>query len=238
MKKLISALMVIVMVISLSACSENQPSVTKSTESDSITQPTTEETTSPTTTTEEETSATEDPLDWGYREVQFVENNGHSEHFSVNFPHGNGLYVVNGKMGEWPDAGFLISGQNKNSPEIADISELLPAYLGQIQDTFEDYYGLRSSNYEIMSDEDVSSTTINEYEMYIFTGRISFDYYWYDETLKKDFPFIVYATTLQSNGAYAFWLVYDCSEDHSKGDLIAEYALKMAKTFQEKPKLI
>ena len=236
MKKLISAFMAIVMVMSLSACSEEQPSVTKSTESGSVTQPITEGTTSP--TIQEETSATEDLLDWGYQEVHFVENEEGSEYFSVNFPHGNGLSVVNGKMGEWPDAGFLISGQSKDSPEVGDVSELLPAYLEQIQCTFEDYYGIRSSNYKIMSDENVTSTAINGYEMYIFTGRVSFDYYWYDEVLKKDFPFIVYATTLKSNGAYAYWMVYDCSEDHSKGDLIAEYALKMAKTFQENPRLI
>lgn len=243
MKKLISAFMAIIMVMSLSACSEEQPSVTKSTESGSIAQPTTEESTSPTTqegtsAAQEETSATEDPLDWGYREVKFVESEESSGFFSVNFPHGTGLSVVYGAMGEWPDAGFLISGQSKDSPEVADVSELLPAYLEQIQESFEDYYGIRSSNYTIMSDENVTSTVINGYEMYIFTGRVSFDYYWDGETLKKDFPFIVYATALKSNGLYAYWMVYDCSEDHSKGGLIAEYALKMAKTFQENPRLI
>lgn len=236
MKKLISTVMAIVMAMSLSACSEGQPSVTKSTESGSITQPTTEETTSP--TVQEETSATEDPLDWGYQEVQFVESEESSGFFSVNFPHGRGLSVVYGAMGEWPDAGFLISGQSKDSPEVGDVSELLPAYLEQVQESFEDYYGIRSSNYKIMSDENVTSTAINGYEMYIFTGRVSFDYYWYDEVSKKDFPFIVYATELKSNGLYAYWMVYDCSEDHSKGDLIEEYALKMAETFQENPRLI
>lgn len=236
MKKLISTFMAVVMVMSLSACSEEQPSVTKSTESGSVTQPITEGTTSP--AIQEETSATEDPLDWGYQEVHFVENEEGSGYFSVNFPHGTGLSVVYGAMGEWPDAGFLISGQSKDSPKAADVSELLPAYLEQVQESFEDYYGIRSSNYKIMSDETVTSTTINGYEMYIFTGRVSFDYYWYDEVLKKDFPFIVYATTLKSNGAYAYWMVYDCSEDHSKGDLIEEYALKMAETFQENPRLI
>lgn len=54
MKKLISAFMAIVMVMSLSACSEEQPSVTKSTDSGSVTQPITEGTTSP--TIQEETS--------------------------------------------------------------------------------------------------------------------------------------------------------------------------------------
>ena len=205
MKKLISAVMAIVMAMSLSACSEEQSSVTMSTESGSIAQPTTEETTSP--TVQEETSATEDPLDWGYQEVHFVENEESSGYFSVNFPHGNGLSVVYGAMGEWTDAGFLISGQSKDSPEVADVSELLPAYLEQIQESFEDYYGIRSSNYTIMSDEDVSLTSINDYEMYIFTGRVSFDYYWDGETLKKDFPFIVYATALKSNGLYAYWMV-------------------------------
>lgn len=243
MKKLISAFMAIVMVMSLSACSEEQPSVTNSTESGSVTQPTTKETTPPTTQEEtsaaqEEPSENEDPMDWGYQEVQFVESEESSGFFSVNFPHGTGLFVVYGTMGEWPDAGFLISGQSKDSPEVADVSELLPAYLEQIQESFEDYYGIRSSNYSIMSDEDVSLTSINDYEMYIFTGRVSFDYYWNDETLKKDFPFIVYATALKSNGLYAYWMVYDCSKDHSKGDLIEEYALKMAETFQENPSLI
>lgn len=243
MKKLISTVMAIVMAMSLSACSEEQPSVTKSTESGSITQPTTEESTSPTTqegtsAAQKETSATEDLLDWGYREVKFVESEESSGFFSVNFPHGTGLSVVYGAMGEWPDAGFLISGQSKDSPEVADVSDLLPAYLEQIQESFEDYYGIRSSNYKIMSDENVTSTAINGYEMYIFTGRVSFDYYWDGETLKKDFPFIVYATALKSNGLYAYWMVYDCSEDHSKGDLIEEYALKMAETFQENPSLI
>lgn len=240
MKKLISTFMAFIMVMTLTACSDKQPSVT---ESGSVAQPTTEETTPPTTqketsATQEETSATEDPLDWGYQEVQFVESEESSGFFSVNFPHGTGLSVVYGSMGEWPDAGFLISGQSKDSPEAADVSELLPAYLEQIQESFEDYYGIRSSNYSIMSDEDVSLTSINDYEMYIFTGRVSFDYYWDGETLKKDFPFIVYATALKSNGLYAYWMVYDCSEDHSKGDLIEEYALKMAETFQENPRLI
>lgn len=242
MKKLISTFMAIIMLISLSACSDNQHITDQINENSSNTQSTTNETA--TSTTEEispETSTTEDIMDWGWQEIMSAENNNQSCLFSVNFPYGNGMAEGYAITGDWSHhgAGMMLSCQNENSPTINNAAELLPAYLDQIQYNFEEFYGLRASNFEISADKDVSSTTINNYKMYIFTGNISFDYYWHDDiTLKKDFPFIVYATTLKTNGAYVYWLVYDCSDDHSKGDLIAEHALNMAKTFQENPRLI
>ena len=96
----------------------------------------------------------------------------------------------------------------------------------------EKYYGLRSSNFAL-SLLDTDSTTIADHEMYIFTGTIAFDYDWQGEVSRREYQFVSYATTMKTNGAYAYWVVYDETEDQSNGELIAQHALNMAKTFRE-----
>ena len=65
--------------------------------------------------------------------------------------------------------------------------------------------------------------------MHRFTGNIEFD----NDGKHCKYSFIAYAAQLNSNGAYAYWVVYDVSDNQSNGQLVAEHALNMAKTFRE-----
>ena len=80
---------------------------------------------------------------------------------------------------------------------------------------------------------DTGSTVIADHDMYTFTGVVSFDYNWQNEITRREYQFISYATTMKTNGGYAYWVVYDCSDEQSNGELIKEHALNMAKTFRE-----
>ena len=65
--------------------------------------------------------------------------------------------------------------------------------------------------------------------MHSFNGTFSFD----EDDDHYEYQYVVYVTQLKSNGAYAYWVVYDVSEDQSKGNLIKEHAYNMAQTFRE-----
>lgn len=65
--------------------------------------------------------------------------------------------------------------------------------------------------------------------MHFFEGTFSFD----DDGKHKEYQYAVGVTRLKSNGAYAYWVVYDISDEQSNGKLIKEHAMNMAKTFSE-----
>jgi len=177
------------------------------------------------------TGETEDisPESWGASERWTAGKTSESKPFYINFPKYSGYTEGYGLVAEQTDGTVVIvAGEFDNSPVIENLKDFLPAYFDDIQYTLEKIYGLLSENYEfnIVSDKAV---TVGEYSMHTFNGKFSFD----DDGKHKEHQFVVYATQLKSNGAYAYWVVYDVSDNQSKGQLIAEHALNMAKTFRE-----
>lgn len=232
MKKIAVIVLSLALVLTMAACAGKQVPVTEPASSGgSTTQPSTGDTTPSASQGGE--NETEDPLEWGITDQFAAETKESIKSYYINLPHYAGALHGRARGGEQLDGTVvLISGQHDEAPEISSTSELFPAYFDQLQSSLESYYGLRSSNYEL-SLQDTASTTIGDYEMSIFTGTIAFDYDWQNEVSRREYQFVSYATTLKSNGGYAFWVVYDETEDQSNGDLIAQHALNMAKTFRE-----
>ena len=220
MKKFIILVFIFAMMLTLVACNKEQ-------------QPPKDNGSSTPTDQEEDVNETQDPLEWGVMERGYVETEESIGVYAIHFPRLTGVSEGYGLIAEQTDGtGVLISGQNMDSPKINTASELFPAYFEQLQYTFEQYYGLRSSNFEL-SLLDTGSTVIADHDMYTFTGVVSFDYNWQNEITRREYQFISYATTMKTNGGYAYWVVYDCSDEQSNGELIKEHALNMAKTFRE-----
>ena len=220
MKKFIILVFIFAMMLTLVACNKEQ-------------QPPKDNGSSTPTDQEEDVNETQDPLEWGVMERGYVETEEAIGVYAIHFPRLTGVSEGYGLIAEQTDGtGVLISGQNMDSPKINTASELFPAYFEQLQYTFEQYYGLRSSNFEL-SLLDTGSTVIADHDMYTFTGVVSFDYNWQNEITRREYQFISYATTMKTNGGYAYWVVYDCSDEQSNGELIKEHALNMAKTFRE-----
>ena len=73
-------------------------------------------------------------------------------------------------------------------------------------------------------------TTIGEYKMHVFEGKLSF----MNDTKPMNFTFVAYATKLKSNNGIAYWMVFDITDELSEGNLIREHAYNMALTLREK----
>lgn len=231
MKKLIAMILALVMLLTMAACAGEKTPATQPTATGDSTQPTTGDTTP--SSSQGGSAETEDPLEWGITDRGSAESKDSIGVYAINFPYFTGASAGYALLANQNDGTIaLISGQNMDSPEISSVAELFPAYFDQLQYTLEKYYGLRSSNFAL-SLLDTDSTTIADHEMYIFTGTIAFDYDWQGEVSRREYQFVSYATTMKTNGAYAYWVVYDETEDQSNGELIAEHALNMAKTFRE-----
>lgn len=222
MKRLFALLMVIAMLFCVSACG-NKPS----TKTDDIDNQTTEVNKSDDITTDDSYESI-DPESWGITD-RFAAGKGASETFYINLPKCTGVVAGHGD-----GTVTAVSGENESTPEINGISEVFPAYLDDLQFWLEDRYGsMRFSNFEFELTGN-APTKVGDYDMHTFTGVLEFDYVNHDvETEHRVHNFVAYSTALKSNGAYAYWLVYDESDDQSNGDLIKEHALNMAKTFRE-----
>lgn len=226
-------ILALVMLLTMAACAGEKTPATQPTVTGDSTQPTTDDTTP--SSSQAETTEAGDPLEWGVMDQYTAETAESFGSYYINFPHYTGISSGYAMIADQLDGTMvLISGQNMDAPEINNVSELFPAYFDQVQYTLEGYYGLFSGNYTFAL-QDTDSTVVNGYEMYTFSGTIAFDYEQDDIVERCEYQFISYATTLKSNGGYAFWVVYDNSEDQSNGELIAQHALNMAKTFREEP---
>jgi len=228
MKKILSILLVIAVLFSLAACQKAPDN-----NSDSTT-PGNSQTQKPTGDNQETTNTTEKPDDeinaenWGVSERCSAQSST-SESFYINFPKFTGYSEGYGLVAEQlDDTMVVVSGQNDKCPTINSLSELFPAYFDHLQFTLEGIYGILSDNYKF-SLKSNSSEKIGDYQMHKFVGEIEFD----NDGEHVKYAFVAYAATLKSNGANAYWVVYDTSKDQSKGELIAEHALNMAKTFRE-----
>ena len=171
----------------------------------------------------------EEEKEWGITDRFTARNDQGQESCYINLPQATGHSEGYARFTTHANRTALFyAGQNPKCPEISSISEMFPAYFETIEYALKAYYGFMSENYEFSLNSN-KAVTVGDYDMHTFEGEFEFDND--DEHCK--YQFVAYATTLKSNGAYAYWVVYDTSEDQSNGELIKEYAYKMARTFRE-----
>lgn len=170
-----------------------------------------------------------DPENWGLENTYSVKNNDIAVLYTINTPYYFGTDVGDGILCEQMDGTMtLVSGQKSYSPAVDSAADLFPAYKEQVEFTMVGGYGLLAEGFEFTFGEG-KPVQVGDYEMYTFEGKVTFKV----DTTPMDFTFIAYATTLKSNGGYAYWMVFDITKDHSAGKLIAEHAYNMALTFRE-----
>lgn len=231
MKRIIAIILVLALSLCFVGCNggreeEDSKTPDKNANAQDTTAADDEDSGSDTTVKEDEEITAEN---WGVTAWWSAKTDTTSKNYAINFPNFTGYTEGSSMIAEQLDGTVaLISGQNYKAPEINNVTELFPAYYDHLQFTLEAFYGIMSMNY-VFSVDDSETVTIGDYEMCRFEGSFEFD----DYKEHKDFQFVAYATTLKSNGAYAYWVVYDNSEDQSNGKLISEHALNMAKTFRE-----
>lgn len=229
MKKRIAFILAMLMLVPFIGCGKEPGQETSGSASDTMQTQDELEIDESTSTTENSVKDEITPENWGIADRFAVENEISSEIYCINFPDYAGATRGYGLMADQKnDTTVVVSGQNDYAPRINSISELFPAYFEQLEYTLQKRYGLRANNFELTL-TDNKPVVVGDYDMHSFEGAIQFDY----EESPKNYKFIAYATTLKSNGAYAYWVVYDTSDDQSNGELIAEHALNMAKTFRE-----
>lgn len=167
---------------------------------------------------------------WGVTDQYEVFYNGTEVSYCINVPYYSASNVGRGILCEQADGTMtLVSGQRDYSPEVNSIAEVFPACNEQVEYTFVSAYGLLAEDF-VFTYEKSEPVTIGDYEMHTFEGELSF----VNDTTPMHFTFVAYATQLKSNGGYAYWAVFDITDDLSAGDLIAEHAYNMALTFREK----
>lgn len=182
------------------------------------------------------TDKSEEDKEWGITD-RWSARNGTTETFYINQPKYRGYTEGYGIYSEHLDeTSTIVAGQYENSPTVDNISTFFPKYFSDLEYTLQKIYGLIADNFEFSLNNN-QAVEVNDYHMHMFEGYFEFDTEtksmgkWQD--VHRKYQFVAYATTLKSNGAYAYWVVYDTSEDQSKGDLIKQHALNMAKTFRE-----
>lgn len=229
MKKLIILMLVLLLTVSLVGCN-NEPVGESAAESSVASQL---QNSAPESVVSSESSESESneitPETWGASSRMTAGQLDELEFFYVNFPKYSGYTEGNGLVAEQPDDTMVIvAAENYESPVLNELNVFLPTYFVDIEYTLSKIYGYSSKNYVFNVSGD-KAVTIGEYPMHTYEGTFSFD----DGDKHNEYQFVVYATQLKSNGAYAYWVVYDISDDQSNGKLIAEHALNMAKTFRE-----
>ena len=225
MKRLLALVLAVFLVTTLVACGPKTPEVTGNKEPD-------RSTTVPVTTVATTDEATEAPLDlssWGQEDTVWTNNGEVMDGYTIRVPGFTGNYHMYAKISEQFDhTVVLLSGQDVDTPVANELSKVFATYIDCIKSSLQNVYGVQSSNYQITVDTS-EPVTIGDHNMYVHTGTITYDY----EDTHRSHQYVAYATLMKDSGNSAYWMVYDFSEDQSNGDLIAEHALNMAKTFQE-----
>ena len=173
-----------------------------------------------------------DPENWGYSNTYSVLNNGEDVIYRINTLNFYGTNKGRGILGDQTDGTMtLVSGQRDYNPKNKSISEFFPAYEKQVEYTFVAGYGLLSEDFVFTYYKNYE-TTIGEYKMHVFEGKLSF----MNDITPMNFTFVAYATKLKSNNVIAYWMVFDSTDELNKGNLIREHTYNMALTFREKNK--
>jgi len=165
---------------------------------------------------------------WGKEDKMSTRFNGIIADYFIRWPRYEGGSNYGGKVAEQLDDTVVVAGrQTSYAPAISTLPEAFATIKGEVIKTFKDYYGARSDSHEVTINNS-EATTIGEHSMYVHKGTLSYKYN--DEP--REHQYVAYITLLPTNGAYAYWMVYDISEDQSKGDLIAQHAYRMALSFR------
>lgn len=229
-KKWLAVLLALAVVSSVAACGE-KPQYQPEKPSDSGSVQATTEGTKPADLEENtviESAEEITPDTWGATE-SWSATNGTIELFYVNFPEFRGFGAGGGLASEQSDGSVaIIGGQNELCGSVDALSEVFPAFFSDVEFTLDGFYGIFTDNYNCTVESD-KAVTINGQQMHSFTGMISFDD---PDEVHFDCPYVAYAVQLEDNGAYAYWLVLDDSEEPNQ-DLIAEHAYNMALTYRE-----
>ena len=228
MKKFLAILVVMALLLSATACGKSKGDDAGKADVQTGDSVQTEQTAAP--VEQDKTEEKIDPENWGLENTYSVLHNDIDAIYRINTPHLYGTNIGRGILCEQMDGTMiLISGQRDHNPTVGDISEVFPACQEQVEYTLVKAYGMLAQNFAFTFGES-QAVTVGEYDMYTFEGEVTFT----DDTDPMDFPFIAYATMLEANGGYAYWVVFDITDDHSAGNLIAEHAYNMALTFREK----
>lgn len=229
MKKTIAVILMLTLLASLLGCGDENISETNNTVQENIQTPDSQIEDTLQNESIESEAAEVTPENWGASARWTAGKTGKSKPFYINFPKYRGYTEGRGLVAEQVDGTMVIVASEYNkSPDLGDLKDFMPVYNGELEYTLGKIYGLISENYQFDVQKD-EAVTISEHAMHMFKGKFSFD----KDKEHNEYQFVVYATKLKSNGACAYWMVYDISDDQSKGDLIAEHALNMAKTFRE-----
>ena len=166
---------------------------------------------------------------WGVTETFKSGTGENAQSCFINFPNFYGTYTGDGIMSEDLDGTlYFIAGQNDESPTIESLKDFFPAYFPRIEAALIEWYGDKLSDISFVPGVE-AETTLNGYSMRTCSGEITFLF----EGNPAAFGFMAYATQLQSNGAYAYWIAFDTSGNLSRTERVQETAMKMALTFRE-----
>lgn len=231
MKRILSILLITMMILMCFAgCGKDKEPVNTDTPSTSSNDKGTQ--------TSVETNDKEDIDDWGVREEIVAGKNDILTTAYIKFPSLSGIVRGTGKIAYQKDKTLVIldAERKTGSPVLTNDScdNVFPAYFEQTKGIIESYRQMNYDNFEFsVSDKEI--VTVNGYEMCKFTGKHTFTVKDVNtfETKNEDMNFVAYATKLNGNGAYVYWMVLDESEDQSLTKTIEEYADKMAKTLSE-----
>lgn len=229
MKKILIVVLSVLLLFALVACGDNkQPNETNGgsqTESTNTTDGTKE--------TEPTTGSTEAPVDlnnWGVEDTISTDNGETLDRYSIRVPQYKGTFHMYSKISEQSDnTAVLLSGQHIDGPKVDKVSDVFSTYIDYTIESLKALYGIQSSNYKISVDTS-TAVKIGDYDMYVHEGTISYDF----DSSQRSHKYVAYATLLQPSGNCAYWMVYDISDNGVNGALIAEHALNMAKTFNDK----
>lgn len=185
-------------------------------------------------TSQQETNtsgATVEASDWGVPIGNVATNAAQQAvSFTIHVPYDAGVHIGTGIEGIQGDGVRTILDQQMSEEQIEEgtaLKEVLPAFFPQTMKIYQERFGFYYENGQF----DISkyqNLTINGRDMCRYEGVHSWRYEGEDLT----YAFVAYTTRL-SNGMYVYWMAIDETEDQSSFDLAAEYAQKMAETFQE-----
>lgn len=228
MKRLFTILLAVALLLSLAACGGEtaQPDGGKTEtkgQSGSDSDPT--KTTQGGDKTDEPTEGVT-PDNWGVTGDWTASNGGKTTMFYINFPAVIGVKQGTGMLTAHADGSVVIvSGQHMDDMDVESFDTFFPDYFEDLKVTFKDYYGLRGSDYAL-DVQDSKAVTVGAYEMYKFNGNFSMSY----KGDPRSYVYVAYATTLEINDAYVYWVVYG-TEDQI--NMLEEYAYNMALTLRE-----
>lgn len=227
MKKVLIWMVTVLLSISMVACSKAPVKETEGGTTENPIQATED------TTTEETTESVPEPSvdisNWGVEEKVTTIRGDTVDRYTIRLPRYTGSTYAYSRISEQlDDTVVLVAGEYVGKPPMENVADIFSGYKEYTLESLEDLYGIQSSNFEMTIDSS-EAVTIGEYEMYTHKGVITYDF----DGAQRQHQYVAYATKLKDSGNCAYWMVYDFSADQSKGNLIAEHALNMAKTFKE-----